>query len=188
MTSIAETPLARLESEHRLINGNIKEPGSAPGSFLFRGELAIRFAQPAGPSSVPTELKADQVMLSAMAGQKELPFYTCHLQSFESLKPMTELLGDMLGASGKYFVFCSDIKFAAKYRVKMGAATFYVLSLDDNTSFNELLELLKIERASIKKRNSLGKLEAVADSVTTFNPSYEQITYERGLEIVVPAN
>jgi len=185
MTSIAETPLARLENEKRLINGNVKEPGSVPGSFLFRGELAICFAQKPDTKSLPA-LTADQVMISAVAGQKELPFYSCHLSSFESLKPLSELLGDMLGANGKYFAFCSNIKFSSKYRVKMGAATFYILPLDDTGSFAELLELLSIERDSIKKRGLLGKLEAVAAGVTKFNPNYESITYERGLEVMLP--
>jgi len=183
MISIAETPLARLENENRLINGNVKEPGKVPGSFLFRGELAIKLGAPSR-LPVPPELKADQVMITATAGQKELSFYACHLDSFESLKPMTELLGDMLGASGKYFAFCSNIKFSAKYRVKMGDATFYILPLEESSSFNELLVLLKIERGSIKKLNLVGKLEALTESVTAFNPSYEQITYERGLEVM----
>jgi hypothetical protein len=184
MTSIAETPLARLENEHRLINGNVKDAGSAPGSFLFRGELAIKHGQSGEVASAVPDLKADQVMISAVAGQKELPFYTCHLVSFASLKPMAELLGDMLGANGKYFAFCSNISYPAKYRVTMGAATFYVLPLEENPAFNELLELLNIERSSIKKLGLVGKLESVANSASAFKPNYEQITYERGLEVM----
>lgn len=179
MTSIAETPLARLDTEQRLINSHVKEAGSAPGSFLFRGELAIHLA--------PTELKANQVMIAAVAGQKELSFYTCHLDSFASLKPMAELLGDMLGASGKYFVFCNDIKFSSKYRVKMGEATFYVLPLDEKTAFVELLELLNLERGPIKKLDLRGKVEAVANVVGKFNPSYAQLSYEEGLGVLLSA-
>jgi hypothetical protein len=186
MTSISETPLARLDSENRLVHESLKGPGSVPGSFLFRGDLAIHFAQQGNPSAPPA-LTADQVMLAALAGQTELSFYTCHLHSFETLKPLAALLGDMLGASGKYFVFCDDIKFSAKYRVQLGGAMFYVLPLDESSAFNALLETLKIERSSIKKLSLTGKIELLAKSVATFNPSYEQITYERGLEMMSPA-
>ncbi|MET0390254.1 MAG: hypothetical protein ABW321_30060 [Polyangiales bacterium] len=184
MTSITETPLARLDDEKRLINVNVKEGGSTPGSFLFRGDLAIDFAQPSAAAGQPPALKADQVMLCATAGQDELSFYACALDSFASLKPMADLLGSMLGASGKYFAFCSNLKFSAKYRVKLGEATFYVLPLDENPSFSELLELLKIERSTIKRRDARGKLEAVAQTATGFKASYEEISYERGLELM----
>lgn len=182
MTSIAETPLGRLDNEKRLINDHVKVSGSAAGSFLFRGELAIHFAH-----ANTAELKADQVMMSAIAGQKDLPFYSCHLKSFASLKPMAELLGDMLGANGKYFAFCSDINYPGKYRVKMNDATFYILPLEEQTVFVEMLELLVIERDAIKKRNLAGKLEAILDSVLKFHPSYQEITYERGLELMTQA-
>jgi hypothetical protein len=180
MTTIDETPLARLENDQRLLNGTVKDPGTQPGSFLFRGEIAIQ-------RSPESELKADQVMLYASAGKTELPFYACALQSFESLKPMTDLLGDMLGASGKYFAFCSNLKYRSKYRVKMGEATFYVLPLEDNTAFNDLLELLGVDRGSIKRLSVRDKLESIRDKLAAFGPSYEQISYERGLEVMTPA-
>jgi hypothetical protein len=69
----------------------------------------------------------------------------------------------------------------------MGAATFYILPIDDNASFGELLVLLAIERDSIKKRNLGGKLEAVTAIVAKFDPHYEEITYERGLEVTATA-
>ncbi|MEY4577248.1 MAG: hypothetical protein RL701_1951 [Pseudomonadota bacterium] len=187
MTSIAETPLARLENEHRLINGNVKDAGKAPGSFLYRGELAITHGKTGEVASVLPDLKADQVMIAATAGKTEFSFYTCHLQSFASLKPMVEMLGDTLGASGKYFAFCSNINYPGKYKVAMGAATFYVLPLEDKAAFNELLELLNIEHGTIKKLGLVGKLESVANSALKFNPNYEQISYERGLEVMSPA-
>ena len=184
MTSIAETPLARLENEARLINATVNSPGALAKRFLYRGELAIKFAPKTERESRPPELKAEQVILSATAGEKELPFFSCYLLSFETLKPLTELLGDMFGPSGKYIVFCSNIDLAAKYRVQMGNATFFVLPLDESTVYNELLELVKIDRDGLKKRDAAGKVEAIVNAVAKFSPKYEDLTYERGLQIM----
>jgi hypothetical protein len=187
MTSIAETPLVRLESESRLINFNVKEPGAAAGSFVYRGELAIKLAKELKKPVLPPELKAEQVMIYSLAGQAQLPFFACFLAAFESLKPMAEVLAATLGANGKYFVYCGDIG-KGEYSVKLGAATFYVLPLEANaTVFNELLTLLDVEPSTVKKRNLVGKLETLIVDVAKFNPNYEPISYERGLEIAAGA-
>ncbi|MET0389439.1 MAG: hypothetical protein ABW321_25920 [Polyangiales bacterium] len=187
MTLIAETPLARLDNEERLINGNLKEPGSTPGSFFYRGDFAIKLAPRVAGNVFPPHLKADQVMLSARAGDPQLPFFTCHLQSFETLKPLVDLLGDALGASGKYFAFCSNIKPRQRYRVKAGAATFYILPLAQGTAFNELLDLIGVERDDLKKLSALAKIETIEKAALAFDASYEEISYERGLEVMSAA-
>lgn len=188
MTTIAETPLARLETENRLINGNVKEPGAAPGSFLYRGELALILSKLASKPTPPPELKAEQVLITAQAGKQELPFYACQLSTFASLKPLTEVLGDTLGATGKYFVFCSNLPRETEYSVKMGAATFYVFPLEKkSTVFNELLTLLEVEPDDVKKKGLGAKLDFLTAEVGKFNPTYEQISYERGLELMSAA-
>jgi hypothetical protein len=186
MTSIAETPLARLETERRLINAGLSEAGTADGSFLFRGELAITLSPKGGKN--PPDLKAEQVLITSLASQPALPFVACSLATFASLKPLVEVLGSTLGASGKYFAFCSDLPANANYRVNIGAGTFFVYPLEKKGSvFAELLLLLNIDPESVKKRSLKGKLEALLDEVVTFNPSNESITYERGLELMKAA-
>jgi hypothetical protein len=59
--------------------------------------------------------------------------------------------------------------------------------LEENTSFNDLLELLNIDRGSIKRLSMRDKIESIRDKVAAFSPSYDEITYERGLEVMVPA-
>lgn len=189
MTSIAETPLARLETENRLINVSLKEAGSTPGSFLFRGELAIKLAQKLATPALPPELKAEQVLIAVQAGRSELPFYACYLPSFASLKPMLEVLGETLGASGKYFVFCGNLPRDAEYQVTVGTTNLYVYAMDNKKSnvFADLLTLLDIEPDTVKKRGLGGKLEGLIGDVASFSPGYPQLTYERGLEVMSPA-
>jgi len=184
MTSIAGTPLARLENEERLINSNLKEPGSVPGTFVYRGDLAIKLKPQIAGNVFPPELKADQVMLCTQAGVPELPFFTCRLESFETLKALAELLGDLIGGTGKYFAFCANMKSGQRYRIKLGAATFYVLSLEQGTAFNELCDLVDVDRAALKPLGAVAKIETIAQAAAAFNASYEEISYERSLEVM----
>ena len=127
MTSIEDTPLSRLEGANRLINATVKAGSPIAGRFVYRGELAVKLGQSTEREARPPEIKAEQVLACAQAGQKTLPFFACFVWSFEHLAQLRELLGDMLGADGKYFAFCSHIDLAAKYRLPLGDALFHVL-------------------------------------------------------------
>ena len=72
---------------------------------------------------------------------------------------MAETLGDTLSAGGKYFLFCNNIDLSKKYQVAMKGAMFYVLPIDEATVYNELLELLYLEKNELKKLDTAGKTE-----------------------------
>lgn len=184
MTSISETPLARWEEEDRFFNRNLKEPGSVPGSFLYRGDFAIKLPMRVAGNVIPPNLRADQVILSARADTPELPFFTCRLESFEWLEPLAALLGDTLCATGKYFAFCANVKTGQRYRVKLGAASFYVLALEQGSPFNVLCDLIGVDRDDLKPLGAVAKIEAIVDAAAAFNASYEEVSYERALEVI----
>jgi hypothetical protein len=92
----------------------------------------------------------------------------------------------MLGPDGKYFAFCSNIDLAAKYRVQMGQATFFILPLEESTVYNEMLDLLNLDRDSVKKKDAVGKLDVMINAVPKFKANYETITYQHGLEVMGP--
>ncbi len=96
------------------------------------------------------------------------------------------MLGDSLSPEGKYFVFCNNVDLSAKYRVKLGGATFYVLPIDEATVYNEILDLLYIERNDLKKLDTAGKLDAIADKAIGFSADFELISYEEGLRRMGP--
>ena len=68
----------------------------------------------------------------------------------------------------------------------MGDATFYVLPLDESSVFNELLELLKLDKDRLKKLGPIEKVEAIVAGAANFKKTYERISYERGLELMGP--
>lgn len=186
MTKIDDTAFARLEKEGRLLNAVLKAPTERPGRFGFRGELAIKFAQQFADEKRPPELSADQVIAVAQAGEGTFPFFAAYLHSFESLTALADVLKGLLTPEGKYFVFCNNIDLLSKYDVVIDGATFHVLPIDEATVYNELLELLYLDKGSLKRMSTAGKTDAIADAALRFNAAFEAIAYTEGLQRMGP--
>ncbi|GBH24243.1 hypothetical protein [Burkholderia vietnamiensis] len=185
-TTLDDTAFARLEAEGRLLNPVLKGLTNTFGRVGFRGELALRFAAKLADEARPPELTCDQVMAVATFGEPPLPFFAGFLLSFEYLKDVAEVLGDTLSAGGKYFLFCDNIDLSKRYQVPYKGAMFYVLPILESTVYNEMLELLYLEKSELKKKDTAGKLDAVADAALKFDVTFDTITYAEGLELMGP--
>ena len=186
MTTIDDTPFARLEAEGRLLNAVHKGPTKVPGRFGFRGEIALTFQAQIADEKRPPETSADQVMAVVQDGEKAFPFIAAYLHSFAYLATFVEVMGDTLSPSGKYFMFCDNIDLAKKYRVDMSGIPFFVLPIDEATVYNELLDLLYLDKGELKKLDTRGKLDKVADTAARFTAAYPQIAYQDGLATMEP--
>ncbi|HEY8138832.1 MAG TPA: hypothetical protein VIF61_13395 [Methylocystis sp.] len=186
MTSITETAFATLEQQGRLLNAVLKGPTERPGRFGFRGELALKFAQQFADEKRPPELTTDQVIAVANAGEPTIAFFASYLLSFEYLNALTEVLKGLLSPSGKYFVFCNNIDLLSKYEVEIDGITFNVLPIDEATVYNELLELLYLDKTSLKKASTAGKTDAIADAALKFDGKFAPISFAQGVERMGP--
>ena len=186
MTSITETAFATLDQQGRLLNAVLKGPTERPGRFGFRGELALKFAQQFADEKRPPELTTDQVIAVANAGEPTIAFFASYLLSFEYLNALTEVLKGLLSPSGKYFVFCNNIDLLSKYEVEIDGITFYVLPIDEATVYNELLELLYLDKTSLKKASTAGKTDAIADAALKFDGKFAPISFAQGVERMGP--
>ncbi len=186
MTAIAETGFSKLEAEGRLLNPVLKAPTRTVGRFGFRGDLALKFAEKLADEARPPELAVQQVLAVAHAGEPTINFFAAYLLSFEYLQAVADVLGETLSPQGRYFAYCNNVDLSSKYRVRMGSIVFYVLPIDEATVYNEILELLYIERNDLKKLNTAGKLDAIADKAANFSADFEEITYEEGLRRMGP--
>ncbi|WP_417711797.1 hypothetical protein [Roseibium aggregatum] len=186
MTTIDQTPLGRLESEGRLFNAVLKGPTTKEGRFGFRGDIAIKFQEQVADEKRPPEYSIEQVLTFSEEDKQYIPVLVGYLHSFEYLKPAVEVLADVLSPDGTYLMFCNNIDLRSQYKVKMGDITFYVLPCDESTVWKETLELMGIEKNDIKKLNTAGKTDFVLDATLGFNNGFDEISYEKGLEIMEP--
>lgn len=186
MTTIEQTAFARLDQEGRLLNPVLKQATHKDGRFGFRGILALKFAPKMADELKPPEIAAEQVIATAVDGQKGFEFLTGYLLSFGYLQNLVDVLGDDLTPAGKYILYCDNLDLSAKYQVKLGGAIFHCLPIDEATVYNEVLELLSLEKGDLKKLDTAGKTDAVADAALGFSESFEEISFEEGLKRMGP--
>ena len=186
MTTIATTPLASLDAEGRLLSPVYKGPAGKPGRFGFRGELALKFALQYSDEARPPEIKVDQVMTVADGDAATLPFFAGFVTTLAHLDLLCTVLGDRLAPEGRYFLFAGNLDISKRYRIAFGGATWYVLPLEETTVYNELLELVGLERGDLKRLDTAAKLAAVADAAQRFTATWPQISYAEGLAVMGP--
>lgn len=186
MTLITDTPFAQLDAEGRLLSPVFKGATNKAGRFGFRGEVALEFQKAMADEKRPPEIKLDQVMMVASAGEATIPFLAGFAHSLAHLKLVCEHFGDKLSPTGKYFFFAGNLDISKKYQIAYGGATFWVMPLDEATVYNELLDMFRMEKSSLKKLDTAGKLDAIADKAATFNEKWTAISFEEGLKIMGP--
>jgi hypothetical protein len=186
MTTIDHTALGRLETEGRLLNSVLKGPTRKTGRIGFRGDIALKFAAKRADEARPPEISSDQVIAAASEGEGHIAFLAGFLLSFEHLAMLAEVLGDALSPAGKYFLFCDNIDISKKYQVDFGGASFYILPIDEATVYNEVLDLLYLEKTELKRLDTAGKVDAIADKAASFTKSFPKITYDEGLALMGP--
>ena len=146
----------------------------------------MKFAARKADEARPPEISSDQVIAVAHAGEPHIAVLAGFLLSFEYLAMLADVLGDVLSPQGKYFLFVDNIDISKKYQVDYGGATFFVLPIDESTVYNELLSLLYIEKTELKKLDTAGKTDAIADKALAFADSFPKITFEEGLKLMGP--
>lgn len=186
MTLITETPFAQLEAEGRLLSPVYKGETTKPGRFGFRGEVALEIQKALADEKRPPEIKLDQVMMVANAGEATIPFMAGFAPSLAHLKLVCEHFGDTLSPTGKYFFFAGNLDISKKFQIAYGGATFWVMPLDEATVYNELLDMFRMEKSALKKLDTAGKLDAIADKAASFNEKWTAISFEEGLKIMGP--
>lgn len=184
--SIHDTAFARLEAEGRLLNSVLKGPTHAADRYGFRGDIALKFAARRADEARPPEISAEQVIAVAAGGQPGIAFLACFLLSFEYIALLADVLGDALCAQGRYFLFVDNIDISERHTLEHGGATFHVLPIDESTVYNELLSLLYIDKTDLKKFDTAGKTDAVADQALAFTQRFPEIGYADGLRRMGP--
>lgn len=186
MTNITETAFATLDKQGRLLNAVLKGPTDKPGRFGFRGELALKFQQQFADEKRPPELSIDQMIAVANVGEPTIAFFAAYMHSFELLTVVAEVLRGLLSPTGKYFIFCNNIDILSKYEVEVDGITFNVLPIDEATVYNELLELLYLDKTSLKRASTGGKVDVIYDAAMKFDGKFGPLSYAKGVEIMKP--
>lgn len=184
---LEDTAFGRIDAEKRLLNAVLKEPLPEPGTFGFRGDIALAFQEQVADEARPPAYSIEQVLAVANAETGNIPVLAGYLHNFAWMKDVGEVLGDFLDPAGTYVLFVNNIDFLKKYRVALTPdVTAFVLPLDESTVWKETLELVGVEKTDVKKMNGAEKLEYVLNQVAAFKADYPELSYEDGVATMEP--
>lgn len=176
--------LSTLDQQKRLLSPVFKGALKKDGSEGFRGEIALKFAAQLADEARPPEITASQTMFSASGGKFD--FIACELDSLAYLENLRDVLGDFLKADGKYFAFAGNVDISKKYAITLDGIPFNVLPLDEATVYNELLDLIGLERNDLKKLDTAAKLDKIAEAVTRFRGKFPEVSFVQGKKEMGP--
>lgn len=186
MTSIDRTALGRLDKEGRLLNAVLKGDTTKPGRFGFRGDIALKFQAQVADEKRPPDYSIEQVLTVAQEDEPTIPVLAGYLHSFAYLADVAKVLDGALSPKGRYFMFCNNIDFLAKYRTRIGDIEFHVLPCDESTVWKEMMDLTGVDKNDIKKLDTAGKLDYLLDAARELDGSYTEISYEDGVAKMEP--
>lgn len=144
----------------------------------FRGEIAVKFAAQVADEARPPEISAFQTMF-AVTGDK-FDFLACELDSLGYLEELRSVLGDFLKPEGKYFIFAGNVDLLKKYSITLDGIEFNVFPLDESTVYNELLDLIGLERTDLKKLDTAAKLDKIKEAAVKYVGKLPEVSYEQG--------
>jgi hypothetical protein len=105
-------------------------------------------------------------------------------QGYDPLPKLVETIGDALDGEGKYLVYVADIPLGCRWYMPIGAAKIFVVSIDETSVYNELIDIFYVDKVKLKKYDTSAKLDALADVGLKYSSvsDYQAISYEEGLE------
>ncbi len=175
--------LAALDQQKRLLSpvykGALKMADEG-----FRGEIALKFAAQLADEARPPEIAAFQTMFSITGGKFD--FIACELESLAYLENLRTVLGDYLKPEGQYFAFAGNVDISKKYAITLDGIPFNVLPLDEATVYNELLDLIGLERNDLKKLDTAAKLDKIKEAAVKYKGKFPAITFEQGKQEMGP--
>jgi|SRR5271169_1278902 len=176
--------IATLESQKRLLSPVYKGALKKAGSEGFRGEIALKFAAQLADEARPPEIAATQTMFAATGGKFD--FIACELDSLAYLENLRDVLSEFFKPEGQYFAFASNMDISKKYAITLDGIPFNVLPLDEATVYNELLDLIGLERNDLKKLDTGAKLDKIAEAAAKYRGKLPAVSFEQGKQEMGP--
>lgn len=182
MSDFISSPLGKLDGLERLLSPVFK--GATARGYAFRGEIALKAAEQFADEKRPPEIKTDQVF--TLADTEKIVFYASFVDSLAHLELLDEIMSPFFAPEGKYFIFAGNVDLLKKYAVTLKGITYHILPLDEGTVYNELLELLYLDKGDLKKLDMGQKIEALAQAAGGFSAKFPAVSYEQAVSEMGP--
>ncbi|OQK18609.1 hypothetical protein AU255_12585 [Methyloprofundus sedimenti] len=154
---------------------------SEAGKFAFRGDLTLKkggFREGSDVDRKPPEYVIQQAII--LESDDKLIFVSGLLTELSTLKIFLDEYKSDITPETVFLFYVGNI--AENIKVEYEGSTFQLVAYDQGMIWNELLELLYIEKSDLKGQSAEDKVITVFDEAKSFAIKKEVISLEAALE------
>jgi len=149
--------------------------------FGYRGSLIVEAGKQISPDRIlPPKIQAKQVIMTA--NKSSIEFLVCELESFEHFIPMFEKYKAFFTPESINILYVIDLDDGGTFTYE--GITFNAFVLDESSVWNELLDMLNLEKSSLKKANPAQKIQVVYDEAKISDVSTTVRSYEEMVKLI----
>ncbi|QOP40773.1 hypothetical protein [Sulfurimonas marina] len=147
----------------------------------YRGALIVEEGKQLSPDrKLPPKIQAKQVIM--VCDDEKMKFLTCELDSFNDFAPMYAKYKEFFSPEGVYVLYVTDLDGSGTFEYE--GVTFTAYPLDESSVWNEILELVDLEKGDMKKLSAEEKIETLFDEVVDNDTTDAQKTYDAMCELI----
>jgi len=166
--------------QHLFFNSNFKEAATTPGTVAYRGEFILKEGEVAdaqGRRGPPAGVLKQAALLAEGDDLKLLSGSLDELQEFPLL---AGILGADLKAGAIVVLFTINIPKA--FIASVNGATVVFIPLTEGMAWNELIDMVGLEKADFKGQSSADKVVTVYNALKSEKFKYPESTVEEALK------
>jgi hypothetical protein len=166
--------LARYEQNQCFFNMNFSEACSEEGKSAYRGELILvegEVGDAQGRRKPPSLVLKQAIVL---AGPEKLLLLAGSLDDVLDFPKLIDKYGPDFGADTRVVLFVVNVDNALE--VPVGEAVCYLIPLPDGMAWNELIDLVALEKGDFKGQSAADKVLTVYKAMSDFTPKYKTVS------------
>jgi len=163
---------------------NVNLTGTANIGEVYRGDLVLEIGERNERGDLPPpKVVAKQSVLLIV--DDKIALLAGGLDQLSDLAMVVENYNDDLAENCICLFFVHNIKSAMT--IKLGSANYILIPLDDGMIWNEILEVLCIEKSDIKSQSAEEKIVTIYKELGDFKHKYPALVYEDALGQTIEA-
>lgn len=159
-------------------NANFMGPVSNKTGFAYRGDFVLEgdFGLPSNERTPPKALLTQAVLF---ANDSQLLCVVGALAHLELVGTLLKTYKSQMSPSCKVLVYARDVP--TPVVTSLDAVELTVLPFEDNLIWNELLDVLYIEKSDLKSLSPEDKVAAVHKALVSFKPKFPKLDWSEAL-------
>lgn len=166
--------------EHLFFNANFKEAASEAGWAAYRGELIIKegeIGDAQGRRKPPVELLKQA---AALACGDELKLLTGSLDELQFMPSLMDKYGPAINAGTLVVLFTVNID--KPFISPINGASFVFIPLVQGMAWNELIDLVALEKSDFKGQSAADKVVTVYNALKSHKFKYPEVALEEAMK------